>query len=56
MVSESEFSEVLVDIGNYIKIGPRRNAGSSEAEATNIDSILEGENKSSGLSADEIYD
>lgn len=35
MIPEKEFSEVIMKIGEYIKIGPRINAGSSEAEATN---------------------
>ena len=39
MVSMAEFAEVLVKIGDYIRIGPRISAGSSEAEATNIRSI-----------------
>ena len=41
MVSELEFSEVLVKIGNYITIGPRISAESSEAEATNTQSIYD---------------
>ena len=36
MISELEFSEILNKINEYIKIGPRISAGSSEAEATNI--------------------
>lgn len=35
MISESGFCDVLARIGEYIKIGPRISAGSSEAEATN---------------------
>ena len=41
MISEPDFSEVLANICNYIQIGPRISAGSSEAEATNAKSIYE---------------
>jgi mRNA interferase MazF len=36
MISVSEFFLVLTKINEYITIGPRISAGSSEAEATNI--------------------
>jgi mRNA interferase MazF len=35
MVPEIEFNAVLGGIGRYIRIGPRSDAGPSEAEATN---------------------
>ena len=35
MISEQEFGMIMGKISDYIKIGPRISAGSSEAEATN---------------------
>jgi mRNA interferase MazF len=35
MISELEFTQILNKINEYIRIGPRISAGSSEAEATN---------------------